>query len=127
MLVVKVRSEGHRRSSPNACASRRFLCPCDHAGGARPVALDPVLPMVWADQIVSVLVEAEEANKEVERVNGAAPDGEHRRLAKVDLVWAKNLVLPDSQHPDRNLLAATTAADRRDLRCWHGRTGTSWR
>jgi hypothetical protein len=48
MPVVMVRSEGHRRSSPNACASRRFLCPCDHAGGARPVASDRALPMVGA-------------------------------------------------------------------------------
>ena len=46
--VVEVRSEGHRRSSPDASGSRRFSCPCDYAGGARPVALDRALPMVGA-------------------------------------------------------------------------------
>lgn len=46
MPMVKVRSEGHRRSRPDASAPRRFPCPYDHAGGARPVALDRALPMV---------------------------------------------------------------------------------
>jgi hypothetical protein len=58
----------------------------------------------WADQIVAVLVAAEAVNKDVDRINGSAADGEMRRLAKVDLAWAKNLLLPEFQHPDRKPL-----------------------
>lgn len=56
-----------------------------------------------AQQIVAALVDAEAANREVERVNGSAPDDVHRRVEKVDLAHLKNLVLPDPDHPSRNL------------------------
>jgi hypothetical protein len=57
----------------------------------------------FAHQIVAALLEAEAANREVERVNGSAPDGVHRRVSKVDLTQFKTLVLPDPDHPGRNL------------------------
>ena len=55
--------------------------------------------------MLAALYAAEDANKEVDRINGSAPDNEHRRLSRVDLDWAKNLVLPNFHHPapDHNL------------------------
>ena len=57
----------------------------------------------WADQIAAVLREAEIVNRELERVNHAAPDGVHERLCKLDLSHLKNLVLPDPEHPNCNV------------------------
>jgi hypothetical protein len=56
-----------------------------------------------ADQIVAVLSEAEAVNQEVDRINGSAPDGDHRRIGKVDLTHLKDLLLPDPDNPGRNL------------------------
>src|SRR5206468_649679 len=56
-----------------------------------------------ADQIIDVIREAEAVNREAGRINGSAPDGVHRRVDKVELAHLKNLVLPDPQHPDRDL------------------------
>jgi hypothetical protein len=56
-----------------------------------------------ATQIAAALKEAEAANQEVDRVNGAAPDGINRRISRVDLKHLKDLVLPDAEHRGRKL------------------------
>src|SRR5262249_26960162 len=53
--------------------------------------------------LLPALHAAEDANRQAGRVNGSAPDNVHRRVTRVDLAWAKNLTLPDFDHPDRNL------------------------
>jgi signal transduction histidine kinase len=60
----------------------------------------------WAELITAALLEAEAVNREVDRVNGCAPDGINRRIDKVELAQFKTLVLPDPQHPNRNLWPA---------------------
>src|SRR5262245_53427041 len=72
------------------------------------IAVDAVVEQLahyrqWADQIVAVLREAEATNEQVARINGVVPDGIDRRVGKVDLAWAQNLVLPDPGRPDHNL------------------------
>jgi hypothetical protein len=62
-----------------------------------------------ASQIVAILAEIEEANKEVSNINGRAPDGVHRRLGKIDLSHLSNLVLPDPAHPGRKLWPVETS------------------
>jgi hypothetical protein len=54
-------------------------------------------------RLSAALREASAANVEADQINGAAPDGVDRRIAKVDLGFTKNLVLPDFDHPRRNL------------------------
>lgn len=56
-----------------------------------------------ADEIVTLLLEAESANREVDRVNGSAPDGELRRLTRVQLSHLQDLVLPAWDGSGHNL------------------------
>jgi hypothetical protein len=56
-----------------------------------------------AERMVAALREATAANAEADKINHSAPDSVNRRVGKVDLAWARNLILPDAQHPSRNL------------------------
>lgn len=56
-----------------------------------------------AELIAVALAGCEYANREVERVNGSAPDGTHRRIDKIDLSPFKTLVLPDPARPGHAL------------------------
>jgi hypothetical protein len=53
--------------------------------------------------LIALLRAIDEANKAVSDINGRAPDGVNRRVDKVALKWTQSLVLPDPDHPDRNL------------------------
>jgi hypothetical protein len=70
-----------------------------------------------ADEIAALLVAAEQADKEVSRINGGAPDGEHRRLQSVEL-HARNLTRFTRDQPS---LAATAVIPR-----WDNSSRTLW-
>jgi hypothetical protein len=63
-----------------------------------------------AGEIRELLQSAEEVDREVSEVNGSAPDGEHRRLAKVsDPRISNNLVLPCWEQSGRNIWPTRTS------------------
>jgi hypothetical protein len=70
-----------------------------------------------AEALVRMFYEAEQVDKEISRINGSAPDGEHRRLRSVELE-ARNKTAFTRDNPS---LAATV-----DLRDWDNSGRKLW-